>query len=105
MIDVNELRKGVTFVLDGTLYKVLDYHHQKPGRGSEKFLIPERFGKMPVPSHTKREPCDHPRDRDLVGDQPGLKIGQGGHNDHRKKDRARRKFGRQTVPLPQKPRD
>jgi elongation factor P len=33
MIDVNELRKGVTFELDGELYKVLDYQHHKPGRG------------------------------------------------------------------------
>jgi len=33
MIDVNELRKGVTFTMDGELYKVIDYHHHKPGRG------------------------------------------------------------------------
>ena len=33
MIDVNELRKGVTFTMDGELYKVLDYLHHKPGRG------------------------------------------------------------------------
>jgi translation elongation factor P/translation initiation factor 5A len=29
MIDVNELRKGVTFEMDGALYKVLDYSHNK----------------------------------------------------------------------------
>ncbi len=34
MIDVNELRKGVTFTMDGELYKVLEYQHHKPGRGS-----------------------------------------------------------------------
>ena len=34
MIDVNELRKGVTFELDGGLYKVLDYSHNKTGRGN-----------------------------------------------------------------------
>jgi len=34
MIDVNDLRKGVTFELDGEIYKVLDYHHHKPGRGN-----------------------------------------------------------------------
>jgi elongation factor P len=34
MIDVNDLRKGVTFELDGRLYKVLDYSHNKPGRGN-----------------------------------------------------------------------
>lgn len=33
MIDVNELRKGVTFTLDGELWKVIDYQHHKPGRG------------------------------------------------------------------------
>ena len=33
MIDANALRKGVTFTIDGDLYKVLDYHHHKPGRG------------------------------------------------------------------------
>ena len=34
MIDVNDLRKGVTFELDGNLYKVLEYSHHKPGRGN-----------------------------------------------------------------------
>ena len=33
MIDVNMLRKGTTFSLDGDLYKVLEYQHHKPGRG------------------------------------------------------------------------
>jgi len=33
MIDVNELRKGVTFTMDGELYKVIEYQHHKPGRG------------------------------------------------------------------------
>lgn len=34
MIDVNELRKGVTFELDGDIWRVLEYSHHKPGRGS-----------------------------------------------------------------------
>lgn len=34
MIDVNDLRKGVTFTLDGELYRVLQYQHYKPGRGN-----------------------------------------------------------------------
>jgi len=34
VIDVNDLRKGVTFELDGSLYKVLEYSHNKPGRGN-----------------------------------------------------------------------
>ena len=34
MIDVNELRKGVTFEYDNQLYVVLDYSHNKTGRGN-----------------------------------------------------------------------
>jgi len=33
MIDVNELRKGTTFTMDGEIYKVVEYQHHKPGRG------------------------------------------------------------------------
>lgn len=39
MIDVNDLRKGVTFEFDDKLYKVLDYHHHKPGRGNATIRI------------------------------------------------------------------
>lgn len=42
MIDVNDLRKGVTFELDGNLYKVLDYEHNKPGRGNATIRIKAR---------------------------------------------------------------
>jgi elongation factor P len=42
MIDVNALRKGVTFEFDGSLFKVLDYHHQKPGRGNATIRIKAR---------------------------------------------------------------
>ncbi|MBE7534938.1 MAG: elongation factor P [Anaerolineales bacterium] len=42
MIDVNELRKGVTFELDGHLYKVLDYSHNKTGRGNANIRIKAR---------------------------------------------------------------
>src|SRR5215207_10333940 len=42
MIDVNELRKGVTFELDGSLYKVLDYSHNKTGRGNANIRIKAR---------------------------------------------------------------
>ncbi|GAB4547324.1 MAG: elongation factor P [Anaerolineae bacterium] len=34
MIDVNDLRKGVTFTFDGNIYRVLEYSHHKPGRGN-----------------------------------------------------------------------
>nr|BAL44388.1 translation elongation factor P [uncultured bacterium]BAL56586.1 elongation factor EF-P [uncultured Chloroflexota bacterium] len=42
MIDVNDLRKGVTFELDGQLYRVLEYHHHKPGRGNAIIRIKAR---------------------------------------------------------------
>lgn len=42
MIDVNELRKGVTFEQEGDLYKVLDYAHNKPGRGQATIRIKAR---------------------------------------------------------------
>lgn len=42
MIDVNDLRKGVTFELDGSLFKVLDYSHNKPGRGNATIRIKAR---------------------------------------------------------------
>jgi elongation factor P len=42
MIDVNDLRKGVTFELDGNLYRVLEYSHNKPGRGNATIRIKAR---------------------------------------------------------------
>jgi elongation factor P len=33
MIDANNLRKGVTFKIDDDIYKVVEYSHNKPGRG------------------------------------------------------------------------
>ena len=42
MIDVNQLRKGVTFELDGNLYKVLDYSHNKTGRGNANIRVKAR---------------------------------------------------------------
>ena len=39
MIDVNDLRKGVTFEFDGGLYRVLEYHHNKPGRGNATIRV------------------------------------------------------------------
>jgi len=34
MIDVNNLRPGVTFELDGQVYIVISFLHVKPGKGS-----------------------------------------------------------------------
>jgi elongation factor P len=42
MIEVNELRKGVTFEFDGGLYKVLDYSHNKTGRGNASIRVKAR---------------------------------------------------------------
>ncbi len=42
MIDVNELRKGVTFELDSKIYKVLEYTHHKPGRGKATIRVKVR---------------------------------------------------------------
>jgi elongation factor P len=42
MIDVNDLRKGVTFELDGNLFKVVEYSHHKPGRGNATIRIKAR---------------------------------------------------------------
>jgi elongation factor P len=39
VIDVNELRNGVTFEEDGSLYKVLEYSHNKPGRGKATIRV------------------------------------------------------------------
>ncbi|MBX3064280.1 MAG: elongation factor P [Anaerolineae bacterium] len=39
MIDVNDLRKGVTFTVDGSIYKVLEYSHNKPGRGNATIRV------------------------------------------------------------------
>jgi len=42
MIDVNDLRKGVVFEEDGQLYKVFEYSHNKPGRGSATIRVKAR---------------------------------------------------------------
>lgn len=42
MIDVNDLRKGVIFELDGQLMRVLEYSHHKPGRGNAVIRIKAR---------------------------------------------------------------
>jgi elongation factor P len=39
MISATELRKGVTFEMDGELYRVLDYQHSYIGRGSANVRV------------------------------------------------------------------
>jgi elongation factor P len=52
MIDVNELRKGVTFTMDGELYRVIEYQHYKPGRG--KAVIRTRLRNLRTGSTTDK---------------------------------------------------
>jgi elongation factor P len=42
MIDVNDLRKGVVFEMDGNLFRVTEYTHHKPGRGNAIIRIKAR---------------------------------------------------------------
>jgi elongation factor P len=42
MIDVNQLRKGITYTEDGEIYKVLDFWHNKPGRGNATIRLSVR---------------------------------------------------------------
>jgi len=39
MIDAGELRKGLTIELEGRVYRILDYHHLKLGRGSAQLRL------------------------------------------------------------------
>ncbi len=42
MIDVNQLRKNTTFTKDGEIYKVVNYSHNKPGRGKATIRVQVR---------------------------------------------------------------
>lgn len=42
MIDVNDLRKGVIFEMDGNLYRVMEYSFNKPGRGNATIKVKAR---------------------------------------------------------------
>ncbi len=42
MIDVNQLRRGVTFTHDDNIYKVNEYSHSKPGRGKATIRVTVR---------------------------------------------------------------
>ncbi|MFN2219783.1 MAG: elongation factor P [Anaerolineae bacterium] len=63
MIDVNELRKGVTFTMDGELYKVIDYQHHKPGRG--KAVIRTRLRNLRSGSTTDKNFTSGDRVQDI----------------------------------------
>jgi elongation factor P len=42
MIDVNQLRRGTTFIHEGEIYKVGEYSHNKPGRGKATIRVSVR---------------------------------------------------------------
>jgi elongation factor P len=42
MIDVNQLRKGTTYLEDGEILKVLNYSHNKTGRGGATIRVQVR---------------------------------------------------------------
>lgn len=42
MIAANELRKGVTFQIEDDIFKVIDYHHNKTGRGLASIRVKAR---------------------------------------------------------------
>jgi elongation factor P len=42
MIDVNDLRKGVSFEFENNLYRVVDYTHNKTGRGNATIRVKAR---------------------------------------------------------------
>jgi elongation factor P len=42
MIDVNQLRKGTTFLSDGQIFRVMTYSHTKPGRGNATIRVKVR---------------------------------------------------------------
>ncbi len=42
MIDVNQLRNGTNFTIEGEIYKVLKYHHNKTGRGNATIKVQVR---------------------------------------------------------------
>ena len=39
MVSTSDLRKGIAIELDGELWQILDYHHNKMGRGSAQVRI------------------------------------------------------------------
>jgi len=42
MIDVNQLRRGISFEYENAIYKVTEYQHNKPGRGKATIRVKVR---------------------------------------------------------------
>ncbi|MGD2147075.1 MAG: elongation factor P [Anaerolineae bacterium] len=72
MIDVNELRKGVTFTMDGELYRVLEYEHHKPGRG--KAYIRTKLRNINTGSSTKHTFISGDKVEDVYVERRGVQY-------------------------------
>jgi len=72
MIDVNELRKGVTFTMDGELYRVLEYEHHKPGRG--KAYIRTKLRNINTGSSTKHTFISGDKVEDIYVERRGVQY-------------------------------
>jgi elongation factor P len=72
MIDVNELRKGVTFTMDGELYRVLEYEHHKPGRG--KAYIRTKLRNINTGSSTKQTFISGDKVEDVYVERRGVQY-------------------------------
>ncbi|SYV90036.1 elongation factor P, partial [Metamycoplasma alkalescens] len=58
MINVNDLKPGVTFKLDGNIYVVLEFQHSKQGRGQANVKVKAkdlRSGSTTIKSFTGGE--------------------------------------------------
>jgi len=72
MIDVNELRKGVTFTMDGELYRVIEYEHHKPGRG--KAYIRTKLRNINTGSSTKHTFISGDKVEDIYVERRGVQY-------------------------------
>ena len=34
LININDIKNGMTVIIDGTLYQIVDFLHVKPGKGA-----------------------------------------------------------------------
>ncbi len=72
MIDVNELRAGVTFTMGGDLYKVLEYQHYKPARG--KAIIRTRLRNLRTGATTQHNFTSGDRVEDIRVERRGVQY-------------------------------
>lgn len=72
MIDVNELRRGTTFTMDGELYRVIEYEHHKPGRG--KAYIRTKLRNINTDAITKRTFISGDKVEDVYVERRGVQY-------------------------------